>query len=145
MTQIADITVKCCDCPNSFVFSAGEQESFASRGLTPPRRCRPCRDNRRNQGTPPNRSPGNFPNRGATPAPGRPAIQQPVRSEPVVQYRNVPVFQDSPPPLQAQEAREKRERKEAIAKGERRRDAYQERRERKGRNRDWNEYESFED
>ena len=44
----ADKTLKCRECGNTFVFSAGEQEFFASRGLmNEPGRCPSCRALRR--------------------------------------------------------------------------------------------------
>ena len=43
-----DKTITCRDCGQAFIWSAGEQEFFASRGLaSPPARCRDCRDARR--------------------------------------------------------------------------------------------------
>ena len=33
----------CCDCGDSFIFTAGEQRYFAKNGLHIPRRCKPCR------------------------------------------------------------------------------------------------------
>jgi hypothetical protein len=45
-----DKTLKCSDCGADFTFSAGEQEFFASKGLTnEPKRCRPCRDAKKAQ------------------------------------------------------------------------------------------------
>ena len=39
-----DKQITCSDCGTTFNFSAGEQESFASRGYTnDPKRCPPCR------------------------------------------------------------------------------------------------------
>lgn len=38
-----DITLKCVDCPNNFVFSAKEQEYYHDRGLATPKRCVKCR------------------------------------------------------------------------------------------------------
>ena len=47
MTYI-DKTMTCRDCGQAFIWSSGEQEFFASRGLaSPPSRCRDCRDARR--------------------------------------------------------------------------------------------------
>ncbi len=38
------------DCSTTFVFTAGEQEFYATRGLTnEPRRCRDCRQSRRDR------------------------------------------------------------------------------------------------
>ncbi len=43
-----DKTIQCSDCSQSFTFSAGEQETFASKGYTnEPRRCPSCRSARR--------------------------------------------------------------------------------------------------
>lgn len=39
-----DRAITCLDCQQDFIFSAGEQEFFADKGLTnEPRRCKPCR------------------------------------------------------------------------------------------------------
>lgn len=47
----ADKVLNCRDCGQSFVFTVGEQEFFASRGFTnEPSRCRDCRTARRNSG-----------------------------------------------------------------------------------------------
>ena len=44
----SDKTISCADCGEEFVFSAAEQELFASRGFTnDPKRCLPCRQKRR--------------------------------------------------------------------------------------------------
>jgi CxxC-x17-CxxC domain-containing protein len=44
----SDISLKCRECGQDFVFSAGEQEFFASRGLqNQPGRCPSCRAARR--------------------------------------------------------------------------------------------------
>ena len=43
-----DLTLQCSDCGCDFVFTAGEQEFFASKGLTNhPKRCNECRTNRK--------------------------------------------------------------------------------------------------
>lgn len=42
-----DITFECCDCGSTFVWSAAEQEFYLSKSLSPPRRCKPCRTERR--------------------------------------------------------------------------------------------------
>ena len=40
-----DKQITCVDCGTSFSFTAGEQESFATRGYTnEPKRCQPCRN-----------------------------------------------------------------------------------------------------
>jgi hypothetical protein len=38
-----DMVLACVECGDSFRFEWGEQQFFQSRGLTPPRRCSPCR------------------------------------------------------------------------------------------------------
>jgi hypothetical protein len=40
-----DKTLVCKDCGEEFIFTAGEQEFYASRGFeNEPQRCKPCRD-----------------------------------------------------------------------------------------------------
>lgn len=47
-----DKTLKCKDCGEEFIFTAGEQEFYAEKGFqNEPQRCRACRDLRKN-GTP---------------------------------------------------------------------------------------------
>jgi CxxC-x17-CxxC domain-containing protein len=44
-----DKTLKCEECGNEFVFTAGEQEFYAEKGFqNEPKRCKTCRDNRKN-------------------------------------------------------------------------------------------------
>jgi CxxC-x17-CxxC domain-containing protein len=44
-----DETLKCKDCGNEFVFTAGEQEFYASKGFeNKPQRCKECRAARKN-------------------------------------------------------------------------------------------------
>lgn len=46
----ADKTLKCRDCGNSFIFTAGEQDFYQSRGFeNEPSRCAPCRNARKQQ------------------------------------------------------------------------------------------------
>ena len=46
-----DKTLVCKDCGKEFVWTAGEQEFYASRGFeNQPQRCKPCRDARKNGG-----------------------------------------------------------------------------------------------
>ena len=48
-----DKTLICKDCGAEFVFTAGEQEFYASKGLTnEPQRCKACRDASRNRQKP---------------------------------------------------------------------------------------------
>ncbi|MBN1375610.1 MAG: zinc-ribbon domain containing protein [Dehalococcoidia bacterium] len=43
-----DKTLQCSDCSNSFTFTSGEQEFFASKGYTnEPKRCPTCRQARK--------------------------------------------------------------------------------------------------
>ncbi|PKM61839.1 MAG: zinc-binding protein [Firmicutes bacterium HGW-Firmicutes-21] len=44
-----DKTLNCKDCGSEFVFTAGEQEFYASRGFqNEPQRCKECRDKKKN-------------------------------------------------------------------------------------------------
>ncbi|MGN0522499.1 MAG: zinc-ribbon domain containing protein [Eubacterium sp.] len=44
-----DKTLKCKECGNDFVFTAGEQEFYAEKGfVNEPQRCKECRDRRKN-------------------------------------------------------------------------------------------------
>ena len=42
-----DKVLRCCDCEQSFVFTAGEQTYFLSKELSDPKRCKPCRELRK--------------------------------------------------------------------------------------------------
>lgn len=48
-TRYTDQTLNCCDCPNTFIFSAAEQARFANavdedgKKFAPPKRCLSCR------------------------------------------------------------------------------------------------------
>ena len=45
---LSDKTLVCVDCGNEFIFTAGEQEFFNSRGfVNDPKRCQTCRSTRR--------------------------------------------------------------------------------------------------
>ncbi len=46
-TAIADLEITCSECATLFTFTAREQEYYRERNLTPPKRCKPCRDARR--------------------------------------------------------------------------------------------------
>jgi hypothetical protein len=39
-----DQTLTCKECGETFVFTEGEQEFFAKRNFTPPKRCKACRE-----------------------------------------------------------------------------------------------------
>lgn len=43
MTTLSDQTLKCSDCPNSFTFTVRDQEFYTTQGFTPPKRCKACR------------------------------------------------------------------------------------------------------
>ena len=48
MVSFVDKLLNCRDCGKEFVFTAGEQQFYASKGLQhEPRRCNDCRSNRR--------------------------------------------------------------------------------------------------
>ena len=42
-----DTVLRCCDCGCSFLFRSGEAAFFYSKGLSEPRRCKPCRELRK--------------------------------------------------------------------------------------------------
>ena len=41
---MSEQSIQCADCGTNFAFSASEQQFYAEKGFSPPRRCRPCRD-----------------------------------------------------------------------------------------------------
>lgn len=48
-TYYEDKELICEGCKRPFVFTGGEQRFFAEKGFTPPKRCKPCRDERKKQ------------------------------------------------------------------------------------------------
>ncbi|HEU5441547.1 MAG TPA: zinc-ribbon domain containing protein [Ktedonobacterales bacterium] len=51
MRLATDLTLRCRDCGQDFVFTAGEQDFYASKGLMhQPSRCPECRSARKNSG-----------------------------------------------------------------------------------------------
>lgn len=42
-----DGVLRCCDCQESFIWTAGEQAYYFSKGLSEPKRCKPCRELRK--------------------------------------------------------------------------------------------------
>jgi hypothetical protein len=42
-----DIVLNCADCRQDWVFTAGDQQFFYSKGLATPKRCQPCRKARK--------------------------------------------------------------------------------------------------
>ena len=49
--EFKDIQIKCADCPNTFIFTAGEQKYYKDRNLASPKRCHKCRVVRRQRTT----------------------------------------------------------------------------------------------
>jgi len=47
VTRFTDKTIICVDCGKPFIFTAGEQMFFWSKGLAEPKRCQLCRRRRR--------------------------------------------------------------------------------------------------
>jgi CxxC-x17-CxxC domain-containing protein len=45
-----DQTLTCEECGGPFTFTAGEQEFFAEKGFTPPKRCPSCRQAKKERG-----------------------------------------------------------------------------------------------
>lgn len=72
-----DLVLKCVDCGNEFTWFSAEQEFYASKGFTQPKRCKDCRAAKKanrdreghpgNQGTTTGRFNGNRPNRSNPP------------------------------------------------------------------------------
>ena len=57
-----DKTLKCKDCGEEFIFTAGEQEFYAEKGLmNEPQRCKACRDARKNANRVPREAREMFP------------------------------------------------------------------------------------
>ncbi len=48
-TTRTDQVITCRDCGTRFTFTSGEQDFYASRGLTPPIRCAECRARRKQE------------------------------------------------------------------------------------------------
>ncbi len=48
-SEFQDIKVKCIDCGDDFIFTAGEQKYFRDNNLHQPKRCFNCRKNKREQ------------------------------------------------------------------------------------------------
>lgn len=46
-SKYQDIELTCIDCELSFIFTAGEQRFYSSKGLSMPKRCQPCRKARK--------------------------------------------------------------------------------------------------
>lgn len=48
-TSAGDQTLVCEECGSEFTFTAGEQEFFAQKGFTPPKRCPACRQAKKSE------------------------------------------------------------------------------------------------
>lgn len=48
-SSFEDQSVACGDCSKEFTFTAGEQEFFAQKGFSVPKRCPECRQNAKNR------------------------------------------------------------------------------------------------
>src|ERR1044072_8298297 len=46
-TPMPDLEITCAECGTSFPFTEREQDYYRERGLTHPKRCKPCREARR--------------------------------------------------------------------------------------------------
>lgn len=44
-----DIKIKCEDCGTEFIFSVAEQQWYEEKNFIPPKRCRYCRNRRKNE------------------------------------------------------------------------------------------------
>lgn len=49
MPEYEDKTINCPDCKKDFTFTVRDQEFYAEKDFTPPKRCKPCRDERKKQ------------------------------------------------------------------------------------------------
>lgn len=47
--QLSDKNIECVDCGKPFVFTVRDQEFFKSKSFSEPKRCRPCRDLKKQQ------------------------------------------------------------------------------------------------
>ena len=43
----SDRYIKCVDCNTEFIFTSSEQGFFQQKGFNDPKRCKPCRDERK--------------------------------------------------------------------------------------------------
>jgi hypothetical protein len=61
MSSSQDQTLTCADCGESFTWTAGEQEFFREKGFTnPPKRCKGCRQAKKEQRGGGERKGGNY-------------------------------------------------------------------------------------
>ena len=44
-----DTLLTCSDCGSEFIFTAGEADFFQQKGLSTPKRCKPCRQKRKEE------------------------------------------------------------------------------------------------
>ena len=60
-TEFADRMIMCVDCGQEFTWTAGEQEFFHEKGFTnPPKRCKECRQAKKEQRGGGERKGGNY-------------------------------------------------------------------------------------
>jgi CxxC-x17-CxxC domain-containing protein len=70
--EYEDQTIICSDCGQEFVFTAGEQQFYAERGFEhPPKRCKPCRAQRKQQASSAKEGASASGAPGRSPGPGR--------------------------------------------------------------------------
>jgi hypothetical protein len=60
MSTGQDQTLTCVDCGRDFTFGASEQEFFREKGFTPPKRCKDCRQAKKEQRDGGERKGGNY-------------------------------------------------------------------------------------
>lgn len=48
-TMAGDLQLTCSDCGQEFTFTSEDQAFFQERGYTPPKRCKPCRQAKKNE------------------------------------------------------------------------------------------------
>lgn len=58
MSEHSDLDLVCADCNQTFVFSAEEQQRYATRNFSEPKRCPDCRQSRRTEHRPGSRGGG---------------------------------------------------------------------------------------
>jgi hypothetical protein len=49
MSKLSDQQITCGDCGKEYVWIGEEQAFFAARGFPPPKRCKQCRESRKEQ------------------------------------------------------------------------------------------------
>ena len=49
MAELSDKSLTCGDCKSAFTWTASEQKFFSEKGWTAPKRCKPCRQLRKQE------------------------------------------------------------------------------------------------